>query len=627
MEDKQQLILDVPFKIVLDSDADFDGVNMLDPESIVDPGFKLTVDTEVPDRRTRLIHWRLLRTDGAPFKVRGFSVEASVPAIDLHRMWVPVLNESIGKSDLISLPWGISSRTFASWSFPFIAALSRQDVNRFAMGFMDHVNLAEATHSCYDEDARIGLKRLYEEGPLETNLWEETLYVSRIPNHLFDQIRHFTRNYDRIHQHQLCETPPAAWKPVWCTWYGIKENITADYVLENIPHLVEMGFGSVILDAGWWIDGYVEEATGHYKANEKFSDMKGMAKRLQKEGLRLLLWCGPLYRLDKIRDHPFIAEYLQKSDYLGEDDLFLCPRCQPVHDYVAGMVEHLMQEYGIDGLKIDFIDAFEDRLSYPCQAGHEHAYATYGEVMHALLRTLHASAKVVRSDALLEFRMNYSNLITRSYATNHRAQDSPLDFDHIRRMCTRLRSYMMDPEAGREGNVAVHADPAWWQPHERAENVACFMSSLVTSAVPMLSTDLRALEGEHRQIVKAWLEFYNQNTDLLMFGRHRVLSTDPHHSIFSIHRDAGAVIGLYTNTLPGRLEVPDVGVQRIWIVNGSAQNHLFARLDGLPQGDVTVKRYGRTLRLQESSNLPVTSGAVLLDMPLEVGGALEVLIS
>ena len=440
MRDKNSMILDVPFKIVLDSDADLDGVNMLVPESVVDPGFKLTVDIEEPDPGTRLIHWRLRRTDGAPFKVRGFSVEASFPAIDLHRMWIPALNESIGKSDLISLPWGISARTFASWSFPFIAALSRQDVNRFAMGFMDHVNLAEATHNCYDEDAKIGLNRLYDEGPRETSLWEETLYVSRTDNQLFDQVRHFARMYDRIHQPQLCETPPAAWKPVWCTWYGIKDNVTADYVLENVPHLVEMGFGSVIVDAGWWIDGYVEEATGHYKANEKFADMKGMAKRLQEEGLRVLLWCAPLFRLDQIRDDRFIAKNLLKSDYLSEGDLFLCPRCQSVHDYVARMVEHLMQEYSVDGLKIDFMDAFEERLSYPCQADHEHAYATYGEGMHVLLQTIHAAAKGVGNDALLEFRMNYTNLITRSYATNHRAQDSPLDFDHIRRMCTRLRS-------------------------------------------------------------------------------------------------------------------------------------------------------------------------------------------
>ena len=63
------------------------------------------------------------------------------------------------------------------------------------------------------------------------------------------------------------------------------------------------------------------------------------------------------------------------------------------------------------------------------------------------------AAKTVRADALLEFRMNYTNLVTRSFATSHRAQDSPLDFDHIRRMCTRLKSYMINPEAGRQGNL------------------------------------------------------------------------------------------------------------------------------------------------------------------------------
>ena len=619
-------IFDVPFTITLECDATLTGVNMLEPQGGVDPDYELSVDISDPHPQTRLLRWRLRRRDGASFQVKGFNVQASVPGVDLHRMWVPALNESIGKSDMISLPWGIDERSFVSWSFPFIAALSRQDINRFAIGFMDHIETAAATHNCYDEDAKIGLSRLYEDGPMETTAWEETLYVSRTPVHLFDQVRQFARTYDQVHQPVLCETPDAVWKPVWCSWYGIKNDVTAEYVLDNAPHLQEMGFGSVIVDAGWWVDGHVDEATGHYKANEKFPDMPGMAARLNERDLRVLLWCAPLFHLDAIRENPFISKHMLKSVRPGVPG-FLCPRCQPVHDYVRRMVEHIIRENGVDGLKIDFIDAGAADLSYACTADHEHDYPTYGQAMEALLRTIHEAAKGVRSDALLEFRMNYTNLVTRSYATSHRAQDSPLDFDHIRRMCTRLRSYMIDPEAGREGNVAVHADPAWWQPRDGAEIVACFMSSLVTSAVPMLSTDMRDLGAETRAIIKAWLGFYNERTDLIMFGRHRVLGTDPHHSIFSVHREGEAVIGIYTAALPGQLEMPDPSVRRLWILNGSGQDRLFARLTGIAGGVIVVNRYSRALELQESQSMPVFEGGAVLDLRVDIGGALELRVS
>ncbi len=93
--------------------------------------------------KSLLLKLQLRRVDGSPFKVTACKVEAAVPGLDLHRVFVPVLHEAIGKRDLISLPWGVEECTFTSWSFPFVAALNRFDQNRFCMGFMDHVHAAD----------------------------------------------------------------------------------------------------------------------------------------------------------------------------------------------------------------------------------------------------------------------------------------------------------------------------------------------------------------------------------------------------------------------------------------------------------------------------------------------------
>ncbi len=489
-----------------------------------DEHFILSIGMNQAGPDSQLVHWRLRRRDGGTFKVRNFKVEAAVPGIELHRMFAPRLHEAIGKLDLISLPWGLDERTFTSWAFPLIAALNRNDENRFCMAFMDHVHTADAGHSCYDEDAKVSLKRPYDQEALETDVWEETLYLSSAWRHILDEVRAFSRAYDRVNEPVLCATPAAVWEPVWCSWYGIKGDIDANYITAMAPLLAEWGFGSVIVDAGWFRNDGFDEQTGHYMpVEEKFPDLKAMVEEVQSYGLKILLWCAPLFNLGGIQQRPFIERNLKRDGDTVHS--FLCPQVREVREYVGRMVGHLMRTYGNDGLKIDFIDPLQADAAKKCTAEHEHDMADYGEAVEATLAIIHDAMKAVRPDALIEYRMNYSNLLTRSFATSHRAQDAPFDFDHIRRMCTRLKSYIIDPQAGAEGNVAVHTDPAYWLPEEPLDNVARFMASLAVSGVPMLSTDLRNL-----------LQFYRDNKELLLFGTQRYLSFDPHYSLFSVHR-------------------------------------------------------------------------------------------
>ena len=119
-------------------------------------------------------------------------------------------------------------------------------------------------------------------------------------------------------------------------------------------------------DLGWWIEGAFDERTGHYHPNEKFPDLRGMVEQLQDQGLKVLLWCAALHHLDAIAEQPFVKQHLLQSAKIDPNERFLCPRCQPVHDYVRSMVDHLMRTWGIDGLKIDFIDPYQDRYSAPC---------------------------------------------------------------------------------------------------------------------------------------------------------------------------------------------------------------------------------------------------------------------
>ncbi|MCC7263872.1 MAG: alpha-galactosidase, partial [Candidatus Latescibacteria bacterium] len=486
------------------------------------------------------------------------------------------------------------------------------------------LHVADAEHTCYDEDAQLELRRTL---PFATCCWEEGLYLSQAPRPILDEVRAFARTYEAFHQLPALAAPPAAWDPVWCSWYGIKMAVDADYIRRQAPLLADWGFGSLIVDAGWFRPDAFDEGTGHYHPDPaKFPDLAGLVSQVQAQGLKILLWCSPLFHLDGIHTQPFVASHLHRPESSAENLRFLCPRSRAVREYACRTVRHLLGTYGADGLKIDFIDPLMDRACQPCAGDHEHDIADYGEAVHALLQGIHQAARSVRPDALLEFRMNYSTLATRPFATSHRAQDSPFDFDHIRRMCTRLKSYIVDPAKGRQGNVAVHTDPAYWLPAESPENVACFMASLVTSAVPMLSMDLGALPEEHQRLVRAWLRFYRQHQDLILFGEDQLLDADPHHSLFCRWRGDQALWGLFTPAIPGRLQVPAPGIRELWLLNGSEAGEVGVRLEGLDTGQGEIEVYDRGLEPRHHFGLQVSGGIARLDTAVEKGGALRILL-
>ena len=610
---------DLSLSVSIETDPPLDGFDLATPEPGTDGLFEWQIEHTALDGEGLLVGWSLRRCDGAPFDLVGCTVTTGVPAVDVHRAFVPVLHEAIGKRDLISLPWGVDERTFTSWSFPLIALLNRDDDNRFCMAFMDHVHTAHVRQSCYDEDARVELER----APLRTTEWRDGIYLSRAPRHVFDEVRAFARTYDRFHRIELAGVPDAAWDPVWCSWYGIKTDVDADCIRGMAPLLAAWGFGSIIVDAGWFVPGRFDEEAGLHAVDEtKFPDMAGLAREVQARGLKFILWCAPLSHVREI-DHPFVRAHLFHPEGQEHPDDFLCARCPQVRAYAARTLAHLMRSHGIDGLKIDSVDPYRERSALPCRASHTHDIVDYGEAVQALLADIHRAVTDVRADALIEFRMNYSTLATRPYATSHRTQDAPFDFDHIRRMCTRLRSWILDPEAGRAGNVAAHTDPAYWLPEEPVENVARFMASLITSAVPMLSMDLRALPAEHQRLIRAWLDFYRRHRDLLLFGQHRVLGADPHHSLFSVHRGEEALWGVFTPDIPGHFALPSSAVRRLWILNGGSRQRLYCRIDGWECREVQTRICDRALAEQQSLTVTVEGGTVRLDLDIEIGGAVE----
>ena len=61
----------------------------------------------------------------------------------------------------------------------------------------------------------------------------------------------------------------------------------------------------------------------------------------------------------------------------------------------------------------------------------------------------------------------------------------------------------------------------------------------------------------------------------------------------------------------------------MWILNGGAQERLYTRLEGVEGERLQVQVYDRCLEKSAAFELPVEDRAVILDLAVEIGGALE----
>ena len=64
----------------------------------------------------------------------------------------------------------------------------------------------------------------------------------------------------------------------------------------------------------------------------------------------------------------------------------------------------------------------------------------------------------------------------------------------------------------------------------------------------------------------------------------------------------------------------------MWILNGSAQERIYSRLVGVEAECLGLRVYNRALEEVSGAELQIEDGRVVLDIEVEVGGAVELSI-
>jgi hypothetical protein len=560
--------------------------------------YRLELDPVAQGKDTVLLRIRLARKDGQSFALQNLKVSFDLPIVDIHGTW----NSMANPTSVQKLEWWVSATrsgfgsgmhaqpVAANRGVPLVLLLNRSGQSRWAIGALDQYNetriaarMDEGKGAYAFEIERLPLPQASPFGPpappgpehrlvLPATCYEETIYLSNKPEPWFEAVQVYRRVHDEVTGFARPAVPDAAWEPVFCTWYGIHKAVTPEWAERNARVAAGLGFHTFIMDDGWFTEqtqwGDYRYAGDWQPVSTKFPDFAAHVRRVQALGLRYLLWVAPFMVGAASQAAQDMAAHLLPREFLGFRSL--CPRNPLAREHVKRTLLRLVDEYGVDGFKLDFIDAVD---LAPCPLDHEHDHPTEGQAIHEALCDIYQALQERDPEVLVEFRQSYANLAMRDCATTYRAGDVPLDYDSNRWNITMTRVV--------SGGIPVHYDPAYWNPRESKENVARHMLNSVFS-VPMLSLDFDRIADAHLKIIAAWMDFYHAHKALLSQGRFRPVMANGHLPVLHISRQGQTVLGLFSDALPP-VDLPSE-TQELYILNGANDERVRLCLVG-PQGE------------------------------------------
>ena len=419
-------------------------------------------------------------------------VTLSMSVADVHSYWHSFM-PSVGER----IPWTIETAFAAQRGMPFVTFFNTAGINKMAIGLVDcdcdclFKGKMNQETGCYDISFEISAP----DAVKDFSFWFDTTarpWQQEIPL------------WREKLQNISCEYPAYVWQPVFCTWYAVHGAMKQEWCNKIAAKAADLGFETFILDDGWCYPDMKRvspstirtwyEKIGDWQVDTgKFPDFKGHVEYVQSLGMKYLLWVAPYL----IGDHSAMYEKLKNipgalfGEYL-EGYYKLAPENAEAARPMLDLMENLMKEYGLDGLKVDFLDQIHPNVDDP-----------RAEACYNFTAELAKRIRSVKKDAMIEFRQSYAVPRMLACGTQFHAGDAPFDFLLNLRRIAQIRLALGD-------GVPVHADPAYWPADELPVNISRHFIAMM-AGVPMLSVELADLSAEAEAICRFWIAFYKRH--------------------------------------------------------------------------------------------------------------------
>ena len=373
--------------------------------------------------------------------------------------------------------------------------------------------------------------------------------------------------------------PEAAFDPLYSTWYAYLQDVSDKPLEEEARLAASLGMKTMILDDGW----QKVDSVGFYSATgdwmpvpSRFPDMKGHVAKVHAAGLKYMLWLAVPFVGDESKVWPqFEKKLLSGGDGKAPGRTgVLDPRFPEVREYLIQTYERVVGDWGFDGVKLDFIDAFlipasGDPALKDNYAGRD--YRSLSEAVNRLMKDVLARLRKINPDVLVEFRQHYMGPAILQYGNMMRASDCPADPTANRKRICNLRLT--------SGAMAVHSDMLVWSKDETPEGAALPILNALYSTI-QYSMVLATIAPAHREVIRRWLAFSQTHREALLKGTFTPLHPENGYTAIVGESAAERVVTAYADNVCVESGAAD---KPVFIVNATGRAGVLVSLAAAPK--------------------------------------------
>ena len=368
-----------------------------------------------------------------------------------------------------------------------------------------------------------------------------------------------------------CRVPKSACDPLYSSWYNFHQDVFAADIEAELAIAAKLGMKTFIVDDGWQTDdtnrGYA--FCGDWQVSpRRFPDMAAHVKRVQDMGVKYMMWYSVPFVGRKSENYArFKGKYISERPGLGT--AVLDPRFPEVRKFLVDTYVKALQDWNIDGFKLDFIDSFKFNGADPAvkenYAGRD--IKSLPLAVDTLMTEIKEALTAIKPDILVEFRQSYVGPAIRKYGNMLRVGDCPGDMRRNRFAMANLRLA--------SGGTAVHSDMLEWNFTESADRAALYVINSMFGVV-QYSVMLRNAPKEHLAMVEKWIKFSQDHRETLLNGKFTPRHPELQYPVIEAESDTEVVIGLYDD---GRVvDVPDG--KKTFVMNASGRDSFVIRRGG-----------------------------------------------
>lgn len=506
-----------------------------------------------------------------PSELKPVSIQFKFPSVDINGFW----NAKIAVDKVNYYRSAVSSK--ASNNAPVLSFYNSALQNRITIALSDALNQSDIYSYLKEEDVHFHPKiYLFNEKMPKTKSYSITLRIDTRDLPYYETINDVASWWASNPNYKPMQVPDAAKKPMYSTWYSYHQSISAEKIVAECKIAKTLGCEAVIIDDGWQTNdgnrGYAY--TGDWNP-DRIPEMKEFVEAVHNEGMQVLLWYSLPFVGEKARNFPkFKGKYLHYWESQGT--YVLDPRYPEVREFIINTYVKAIQEWNLDGFKLDFIARFKayDDTKLTKENGRD--YASVNEATDALMTEVTKVLTDLKPDILIEFRQPYIGPLMRKYGNMFRGVDCPNNAVANRLEITNLRLLSQ--------NTAVHSDMFIWRKEETVEQAALQILNILYS-VPQLSVRLAEIPDDHLDMIRFWFEYWNTNRNVLIDGDFIPSSPVSNYPFLTGINNKHQITTVYDDVVISM----ENGIEKLDIINAKATTTVALQLEQPFKGNLIVK--------------------------------------